>query len=81
MNTDQLIFFAQVPFSMRKVSEGSLNHQNVSDKVINNICHAKKVSNNAWDTVISKINDARKAAAVTPEELAAQKHRLLHNCR
>ena len=58
--------------------KGSLNHDNLSDEVIFNICRAKKVANNAWSTIITKINDARKLAAVTPEELCSQKYKLLH---
>ena len=63
---------------MRKVIEGSLNHDNLSDEIIMNISHVKKVSNNAFDTIITKINEARSIAAVTPEEKAEQEYKKLH---
>ena len=53
---------------MRKITDGSHNGENLSDEIIFNICMAKKVQNCTWDTIISKVNDASRSAAVTPEE-------------
>ena len=64
---------------MCKVTTGSLNANNLCEEIIHNICHIKKVPNNAWDTIITKINDARRTAAVTPEQKAAQKLKSLHD--
>ena len=69
----------KVPFSMRKVTTGSLNHENLSDEIILAICNVKKVENNAWKTIVGKINDARRSSVLTPALAAMREYKSMHD--
>ena len=64
---------------MCQVTQGSLDNINLSDDVVKNICHVKKVPDSAWNTIVSKINNARHQISTTVDPEVVQTYKSLYD--